>query len=48
MYIVRLLLNSTTVLKGLFREYHYSAAALGKQPPRRGKVSGKGIKNSNQ
>ena len=29
--VVRLLLESTTVLEGLFREYHSSSAALGKQ-----------------
>ena len=29
--VVRLLLNSTTVLEGLFGEYHSSSAALGKQ-----------------
>ena len=28
---VRLLLDSTTVLEGLFGEYHSSSAALGKQ-----------------
>ena len=29
--VVRLLLDSTTVLEGLFREYHSSSAAPGKQ-----------------
>ena len=29
--VVRLLLDSTTVLEGLFREYHSSSAALGKR-----------------
>ena len=29
--IVRLLLDSTTVLEGVFGEYHSSSAALGKQ-----------------
>ena len=29
--VVRLLLDSTTVLEGLFGEYHSSSAALGKQ-----------------
>ena len=29
--VVRLLLDSTTVLEGVFGEYHSSSAALGKQ-----------------